>query len=489
MKILVVASEAVPFVKTGGLGDVVGALPKPLARTNHQVKVFLPRYEKLNTGYCHVGKLGWSGTISINEKKHSLSVEHCRDKRLPLEFYFIRNHHFFDRDELYIDKKTNRDYADNDERFIFFTRGVLETVTALDWRPDIIHVHDWQASLIPVYVKTLYKEEGFFSQSKTVLTIHNLAYQGTFDSERFGAIGLPEAMFYATSPFEFYGKVNFLKAGIVYADKITTVSRRYAEEIQTDELGCGLNGVLSQRKEDLVGILNGVDYTVWSPSRDKKIPYTYHLANLSGKRMNKVELLRRFSLPVRDRAPLIGVISRLADQKGLDLFAEIADKVLAMDVQMIILGTGDDKYHQIFREFETRYPDKFRACLTFDDDLAHWIEAAADMFLMPSQFEPCGLNQMYSLKYGTVPIVREVGGLADTVEDFKPETGQGTGFVFQDYSPEALLDTITRAVQTFGKRRIWTKIMKSGMRKDYSWDRSAHEYAELFGKLNNMKND
>ncbi len=483
MRILVVASEAVPFVKTGGLGDVVGALPKALAKQNHDVKVFIPRYRSLNTGYHQVKKLNWSSEITIGDRKHSLSVECARENRVSLEYYFVKNARFFDRSELYRDEDDGEDYSDNDERFAFFNRGVLETVKHLGWKPDIIHVHDWQSALIPAYLKTLYQDDPIFEGSKTVLTIHNLAYQGTFEKERFPVLGLPKEEFFPTAPFEFYGKVNFLKGGIVHADKITTVSERYAQEIQTDELGCGLNGVLTERKPDLMGILNGVDYTIWSPSRDKRIPYTYHSANLSGKRMNKVELLGRFSLPVREKAPLIGVISRLADQKGFDLFEEIADDVFAVDIQMIVLGTGDKKYHEFFAGLEKRYPDKIRACLTFDDDLAHWIEAASDIFLMPSQFEPCGLNQMYSLRYGTVPIVREVGGLADTIVDFDPDTGRGTGFVFREYLPEELLKVIRRAADTYSKKRVWTKMMKSGMKLDFSWARSARKYHELFRSL------
>jgi len=483
MNILVVASEAVPFVKTGGLGDVVGALPKALARQGHRLKVCLPRYRTLNLGSHQINRLDLRAEIQIGEKSHKLAVECVKERRLPLEYYFLANNHFFGRTDLYRDPDQGEDYPDNDERFVFLCRGVLAITDMFDWKPDVIHVHDWQASLIPAYLRLGLTQGGRALRTKTVLTIHNLAYQGTFDEKKFDGIGLPQEHFFPTSPFEFYGQVNFLKAGIVYADKITTVSERYAQEIQTPELGCGLEGVLKERRDDLRGILNGVDYSVWSPSRDKKIPHNYHPANLSGKRMNKVELMNRFSLPVRDSAPLIGVISRLADQKGFDLFAKVADEVLGMNVQMIVLGTGDAKYHELFAGLERRYPDKIRACLTFDDDLAHWIEAAADMFLMPSQFEPCGLNQMYSLKYGTIPIVREVGGLADTVENFDAQTGRGTGFVFSEYTSSALMDAIRKGVETYRKKRVWSSIMKAGMKLDYSWDRSARKYSELFQQI------
>ncbi len=483
MKILVVSSEAVPFVKTGGLGDVVGALPRALARLGHSVKVFIPRYKTLNLGYYQARPLDWSASVEIDSRKLPLAVDYIRERKIPLEHYFVRNDSLFNRTGLYLDEKTGSDYIDNDERFIFFSRAVLETVRSLDWRPDVIHVHDWQAALIPAYLRLKFQGDPFMAGVKTVLTIHNLAFQGAFDGKRFASVGLPESHFYPTAPFEFYGKSNFLKAGIVYADKITTVSKRYAEEIQSAEMGCGLDGVLRQRAEDLVGILNGVDYSIWSPSRDKAIPYSYYPANLSGKRMNKVELLNKLGLPVRDGTPVIGIISRLSDQKGFDLIAEIAADLFSLDLQMVVLGTGDAKYHELFEQLEKRYPDKVRACLKFDDNLAHWIEAASDMFLMPSRFEPCGLNQMYSLKYGTVPIVREVGGLADTVQDYDPATSEGTGFVFKDYSSGALLTTIKRAVDVYSRKRAWTKIMKTGMQLDYSWDKAARRYADLFNKI------
>jgi len=275
-----------------------------------------------------------------------------------------------------------------------------------------------------------------------------------------------------------------LKAGILHADKITTVSEKYAQEIQTtSELGCGLEGVLSDRSSDLVGILNGVDYLTWSPSRDKHLSYRYRPANLSGKRMNKVDLLNASGLPVRDEVPLIGIISRLVDQKGFDLIAEIADQLMSLNIQLIVLGTGDEKYHLFFEKLEQDYPTKVKANLTFDESLAHRIEAASDIFLMPSRFEPCGLNQMYSLKYGTVPVVREVGGLADTIVEFDPDTGKGNGFVFKDYDAAELLSTVRRAVSTYQRRRVWTKIMKNGMAADFSWGNSAARYETLFGSL------
>ncbi|MCK4574718.1 MAG: glycogen synthase GlgA, partial [candidate division Zixibacteria bacterium] len=480
---LVASSEMVPFAKTGGLADVIGALPAAMAKQGSEVKTFIPLYDPAALKDHTVHSTGLDLKVSVNGTQKSFTVDYIKAKRLPLEYCFIDNGDYFKRLQLYRDERTGSDYTDNDMRFAFFARAVLEAVKGMGWKPDIIHVHDWQAAMIPVYLKTLYAEDPFFANVRTVLTIHNLAYQGTFDGERFEKLDLPEKLFFPTSPFEFYGKVNFLKAAIEHSDRITTVSERYAEEIQTDEHGCGLQGVLQRRTSDISGILNGVDYTIWSPSRDKKIPYNYYAANLSGKKMNKIELLGKAGLPVREKTPLVGIISRLADQKGFDLIAEIADEIFQMDLQMIVLGTGEEKYHQLFEELQQKFPDKLKVYLAFDDSLAHWIEAAADMFLMPSHYEPCGLNQMYSLKYGTVPLVREVGGLADTVDDYNPRTGEGTGFVFSEYTSQALREAIERAVSLYPRRRPWTKIMKAGMRQDFSWDKAAWKYLRLFEEL------
>lgn len=483
MKILFVTPEMAPFLKTGGLGDVAGALPQTFAALGHDVKTFMPWYGVLDEYAYPIRTVDWSATVPVGKKNVSISVGTAFGLHSSLKHFFIDNEHYFERSAPYLDPSTGKDYPDNDERFIFFTRAVLETVKHLDWQPDIIHVHDWQSGLIPAYLKTVYADDPFFARTKTVLTIHNLAYQGVFEKERFANLNLPDELFLPTAPFEFYGKVNFLKAAIAFADKITTVSPTYAHEIQTEELGCGLHGVLRNRADDLVGILNGVDYSIWSPSRDTHIPFRYHINNLSGKRMNKVELLGKAGLPIREKVPLFGVISRLVDQKGFDLLQEIADDFFAENLQMVLLGTGEKTYHQFFIELEKHYPDKLRVYLTFDESLAHFIEAGADVFLMPSRFEPCGLNQMYSLKYGTVPLVRKVGGLADTVIDYDVETGEGTGFVFEEYSPEALLTTVKRAVNLYPKRRAWTKLMKAGMRQDFSWERSARKYLQLFEAL------
>ena len=484
MKISLVGPEMVPFAKTGGLGDVVGALPGAMAKQGHDVNVFVPLYRDVDYGANRVQAPDLDVNVTVGSQSVPVSVRMIRLRKHNVSVYFIGSRQYFERDGFYVNPATGTDYSDNDERFIFFNRAVLAVMKALSERPDIIHVHDWQAALIPVFLKTARAADPFFAGVKSVLTIHNLAYQGTFPAERYPLLDLPPELFSpATGPFEFWGKVSLLKAGILFADKITTVSRTYAREIQTPEFGAGLDGVLAQRAVDIRGIVNGVDYTVWSPSRDKKIFYTYHPANLSGKRMNKVEMLNRAGMPIRDDAPLIGIIGRLVDQKGFDLIAEAADRIFDMNIQMAVLGTGEQRYHDLFTSLQEKHPDKCRGYLTFDDARAHLIEAAADIFLMPSRFEPCGLNQMYSLKYGTIPVVRRVGGLADTVEDYDATTGSGTGFVFDEYTADAMLSALHRAVDLFGHRRAWTKLMKAGMKKDYSWHNTAGRYIELFEEM------
>jgi starch synthase len=485
LKILIVSPEVVPFAKTGGLADVAGALPKALSRLGHEVKVFLPKYKMVDESKFRLSEiLTKFPALSIAGKERKISVKSDRADFPPVEYLFLVNDEFYYRDELYRNRATGYDYEDNDERFIFFARGVLETLKALDWKPDIIHGNDWQSALVPAYLKTLYDNDPFYKSTATLFSIHNLAYQGNFPQSTFDKIGVPKDLFYPTSPFEFWGKVNFLKVGISYADVINTVSETYAVEIQSSaEFGYGLEGVLRTRNEDLYGIVNGIDYEVWSPEKDKLLTQHYRLDDLSGKNKNKKLLLKTCYLPSSKKdIPLIGVISRLADQKGFDLLSQIADQLLSMDMQMVILGTGDEKYHTFFKALSKKYPKKISVNLRFDDPLAHLIEAGSDMFLMPSKYEPCGLNQLYSLKYGTVPIVRKTGGLADTIENYNPATGQGTGFAFINYDAQEFLETIQRAIKVYQNKVAWTALMKNGMKKDFSWAASAKKYVEIYRK-------
>lgn len=482
LKILIVASEMAPYAKTGGLADVIGSLPRSFTKRGHEVLVVIPAYASVMERFSG-NRLSLKESILVNGIDQSITLLTLKSKPAQPGICFVANDYFFERSELYRDSETGKDYVDNDERFSFFARASLMAARAMDFRPDIVHLHDWQSGLIAVYLKNS-PSDGFFTKSKIVLTIHNLAYQGTFKGNREKTLDLPKELFYATGALEFYGKVNFLKGAIVFADKITTVSPTYAEEIQsTAELGCGLEGVLKKRSHDITGILNGVDYSIWSPSRDKFLTKKYRPSNLSGKKANKTELLNEANLPQRATVPLVGMVTRLADQKGLDLIEKAAEQLFSRDLQIVILGTGDAHYHDLLSRLERMYPDKLKVWLKFDERRAHLIEAGADMFLMPSRYEPCGLNQMYSLKYGTVPIVRAVGGLVDSVDDFNESDLSGTGFVFRQYSAKAMITAVDRALGIYQKRRMWTRLMKSGMQKDFSWDAAAEKYEQLFFNL------
>nr|MBN2277674.1 glycogen synthase GlgA [candidate division Zixibacteria bacterium] len=484
LKIAFITPEAVPFAKTGGLADVSGALPRAVTKQGHSVKLFMPKYRQITRQYPGLKRLNIELDIPVGRNNFRGRVFVLPDTEGNPEYYFIDNDYFFDREELYRDPATDNDYRDNDERFIFFSRAVLRTLKLLDWRPDILHANDWQSALVPAFLKTEYSLDNFYQGVKSIFTIHNMGYQGKFPAAAFEKTNLDPALFAATGPFEFWGDVNFMKAAIVYSDRITTVSPTYAEEIQnSDEFGKGLQGVLKERSRDIVGIINGVDYTIWSPKRDSQIPHHYFIDNLSGKKKNKLELLHLCNFPLRIEQPLIGVISRLDIQKGFDLLEDIMDDIMSLDLQFVLLGTGDENYHDFFNSIEKKYPDRFKAFLTFDNRLAHLIEAGCDIFLMPSRYEPCGLNQMYSLKYGTVPVVRKTGGLADTVIDFDERNLTGTGFVFEKYDSMELLAAIRKAVQLYSRRRIWHKIVKQGMSRDFSWDNSARRYIELYYKL------
>lgn len=485
LKILIASPEVIPFAKTGGLADVCGALPQALAKLGHQVKVTLPKYKVVDEKKFKLSEVKTDvPLIPVGDKSIKITVRNYNLTSPELDYLFIVNDRYYNREELYRDRSTGFDYKDNDERFILFARGTLEILKATEWQPDIIHANDWQSALIVVYLKTLYADDPFFGHTKTVFSIHNLAYQGNFPQGTFDKIGVPKDLFYPTSPFEFWGKVNFMKAGICYADVINTVSETYAVEIQSSsEFGHGLEGVLRARNADLYGIINGIDYNIWSPEKDTLISYNYSLKDLSGKKKNKELLLKLCNLPPSTRdVPLIGIISRLADQKGFDLLAQIADKLLSLDLQMVILGTGDEKYHRLFKEMGAKYPEKISVNLRFDNPLAHLIEAGGDMFLMPSRYEPCGLNQLYSLKYGTVPIVRKTGGLADTIENYDPQTGGGTGFVFKNYDASEFLDTIKLALKVYKDKNAWVRLMENGMKKDFSWEVSAKKYVEIYRK-------
>jgi starch synthase len=476
MHIAFAASECVPFSKTGGLADVIGALPPALAQLGHKVTVYVPRYRstKLENPRTAISSI----TVPFDDRYRFCSVLDG-GVRSGVQFYFIDYPPFFDREALY--GTPLGDYHDNAERFALFCRAVLEASKILG-SPDLFHCHDWQTALIPILIKTLYHEDPAFAQTPCVFTIHNLGYQGLFPPEVLPLLMLPWDLF-TMAKLEFYGKVNFLKGAIEAADFITTVSRKYAQEIQTAEYGFGLEGVLRARAATLTGILNGVDYTEWNPATDRMIAANYSADDMSGKAKCKQDLLNEFGLAHDMQLPVIGIVSRFAGQKGFDLIQYVADRMAREELIVIALGTGDREYEDMFRRLHKQYPQKFAVKIEFNNRLAHVIEAGADMFLMPSKYEPAGLNQLYSLKYGTVPIVRATGGLDDTIEQYDSATGKGTGFKFKEYSGEVLLDTVKAAVLAYRDTQRWQKLMHNGMVQDYSWTAAAKEYVKVYDRV------
>lgn len=485
MRILIVASEVVPFAKTGGLADVAGALPLELARMGHDVRVAMPKYASVDDEQFHILPILGDISVTLGTTHHVAEIRRTvfPDSNVPV--YFVSNAQLFDRPGLYMEN--GRDYPDNAERFAFFCKAVLWLLQALDWSPDIIHCNDWQTALIPVYLRTdpEVRANANLREVKTLFTIHNQAYQGLYPREQAERIGIGATLFHPAA-LEFYGALNLMKGGLVYADQISTVSPTYAKEIQTPEYGCGLEGLLLARASHLTGILNGIDYSIWNPETDKLIPAHFSAGDLAGKAACKAALQKEVGLPVSAETPVIGIISRLDPQKGFDIIADVLDQVLASGVQLVLLGTGAPEYHRLFERAAAAHPKQVSANLKFDNGLAHRIEAGADIFLMPSRYEPCGLNQMYSLRYGTIPVVRHTGGLADSIVDATAESivnGRGTGFVFEQYTGEELLHAIERALATFGRKSQWKKLVENAMKQDFSWSNSARQYAALYGRL------
>ncbi len=475
MRLIFAASEATPFAKTGGLADVAGALPKALARLGHEVAVILPRYRGMPRHPVPIRSL----TIPMGS---TLRFPEVVDggKADRVQYFFINDPQYFDRDQLY--QTSAGDYPDNAARFALFSRAVIELIKRLV-RPDILHCHDWQTALVPTLMRSLYREDPALEGLPVVFTVHNLGYQGLFPRSCLAELGLPESLF-RTEALEFWGQVNFLKGGLLFSDAITTVSKTYAEEIQTEEYGYGLDGVIQSRSASLTGILNGVDYADWDPLLDRYIRSNYDPDSLEKKLICKRDLLESFGLPAGDLGrPLVGVVSRLTRQKGFDLVADLSERLARLDLQIVALGTGEPAYEEMFRQMARLYPNKIGVRIAYDNALAHKIEAGADIFLMPSRYEPCGLNQIYSLKYGTIPVVRATGGLEDTIEPFDPGTGQGTGFKFREYSGQALLDCLAAALNVYRDPRAWRKLQLNAMSRDFSWQRSAEQYVRLYESL------
>jgi len=480
VKVAFVASEGVPFSKTGGLADVVGALPKALAALGHEVEVILPRYRSTPQGAGVPDAQSLTVPLGSGYKFAAVQDAGCAHQ---VRTYLIDCPEYFDREGLY--QLNGKDYADNAIRFAAFSLAALEFLKRGATPPDIVHCHDWQTALVPIYLSDLYRDDAYWGQTSVVFTLHNLGFQGLFPRHVLPQISLPAGLF-TIEGLEYFGKVNLLKGGIVFSDFITTVSRKYAQEIQTREFGYGLEGVLRSRADRLQGIVNGVDYEAWDPASDKLLAANYTPADLKGKEACKQALLEKMGIhaPMLDR-PVIGIVSRFTPQKGFDLIASTAEQLAALDLYIVALGTGEPSYEELFRTMAAKYPEKFLVKIAYDNPLAHQIEAGSDMFLMPSRYEPCGLNQIYSLKYGAVPIVRATGGLDDTIEPF--DGASGTGFKFQEYTPRALLDVIHAALEAYQTPEVWHRLVQNGMKQDFSWSTSAKAYSGIYEKLRKSK--
>ncbi|MFQ5840283.1 MAG: glycogen synthase GlgA [Candidatus Methylomirabilales bacterium] len=478
MKIAFVTPEAAPFAKTGGLGDVAGSLPRTLAKRGHEVLLFLPKYHAVPLDHYSLRERPETIQVPVGAQTEVGTLWEGEVGRVRV--ILLGHDGYYDRPGLY--QQEGQDYPDNAERFIFLSRGTLEALRVLDCTPDVIHVNDWQTALVPAYLKTRYRGDARLGRVPSALTLHNLGYQGLFPTNTFSITGLPAAVM-GPRGIEFWGRVNFLKAGLVYADALTTVSVRHAQEIQTPEFGYGLDAILGRRAADLTGILNGVDYGEWHPARDPHLVANYSVEDLTGKAACKRDLQRILALPERPEVPILAVVSRLVYQKGIDLVARIMPDLLQHDVQCVLLGTGEVALEQTFQRLAKKAEKRLAVRIGFDEVLSHKIEGGADLFLMPSRYEPCGLNQMYSLAYGTIPVVRATGGLDDTITSFDPITGTGNGFKTQHADAEELLRTIRQAVALFKQQEIWLRLMQNAMRADFSWDRSAAAYEEVYESL------
>ena len=477
MKVLIASSEIAPFAKTGGLADVTGALPRALRRIGVEADCVLPLYRSVSRGGFHLKQAGTPVRVPLGHREETGTIEEA-DAGDGVRAFLVRNDRYFDREFFYGNR--DGDYEDNCERFTFFCRAVMEWLVRTGRKYDILHCNDWQTALIPTYVKTLYADEDAVRDAATIFTVHNLGYQGLFWNHDLPVTGLGWELF-TPQGLEFYGKLNLMKAGLVYADILSTVSPTYSREIQTPEYGHGLEGVLYERREDLYGIINGIDDD-WNPATDPMIAARFGKDDLSGKKACRADLLAEFGWtgPVEDA--VVGMVGRLTAQKGLDLLAEVGEWLASQPVRVVILGSGERAYEEAITELGRKHPERISVRLAYDNRLAHKVEAGSDIYLMPSRYEPCGLNQIYSLRYGTVPIVRRTGGLADTVIDADRDPVEGTGFTFAGYDAAGLKDALSRALAAYTDRHRWEGIVRRGMEKDFSWNPSAREYVTLYGK-------
>jgi starch synthase len=485
MKILLASSEVFPFSKTGGLADMVGALARALANEGHEARVVTPLYRGIREKFPALRKVDWQFDLPLGRLR--VRAELCElDVARGLKIYFVDQPGYFDRAGIY--QENHFGYADNASRFIFFSKCVVHLARYLTWRPDVVHVHDWQVGLVPALILQQ-RIEGWGNPPPTCLTIHNLAYQGVFPAEAFALTNLP-ADFFAPDGVgaEFFGLLNCLKAGIAFADFITTVSPRYAREITTEEFGCGLDGLLRRRHQNLAGILNGVDYGEWNTTKNPHLIKPYSAGRMAGKKLNKLELQKSLGLPADESVPLFGTIARLAEQKGVDIQLGALAEMLNTKMQFVLLGSGSPEYERGYRDLARHFPGKVAVQFGYDETLAHRIEAGCDFFLMPSRFEPCGLNQMYSLRYGTIPVVRATGGLDDSVIDWTQNPRLATGIKFFEYTSRSLAKAIRKALVLFGQPKLLQACRRNAMEADFSWEQTVHNYLSIYDKCRNPEN-
>ena len=473
IKVLFAAAEGTPFIKTGGLADVIGSLPKALLQKEIDIRVILPKYSSIPSQWKDLMTPVKSISVPLGWRTAYCGIEFLTYE--GISFYFIDNEHYFGREGLY-------GYEDDAERFAFFSRAVLEALPHIDFQPDILHCHDWHTAMISVFLKTHYRDNEFYREIKTIYTIHNLMYQGIFPHNILSDLLGLDDHYFTIDTLEYHGQINYMKGGIIFSDLLTTVSKTYAEEIQSPYFGETLDGLLRKRKKYLYGIVNGIDYDIYNPNTDPYISSNY-VRSLPKKAANKEKLQESMGLSVNSEVPMVAIISRLVSPKGLDLIAHVLEDLLALDLQMVVLGTGETKYENLFRSAAERYPHKLAARIQFDDGLAHQIYAASDLFLMPSRFEPCGIGQLIALRYGCIPVVRETGGLKDTVQSYNEYTQEGNGFSFTHYNAHDMLYTLLRALKYYQDKKIWGTIFKNAIRCDYSWKKSADNYIDLFQSL------
>ena len=485
-KIWYLATEVAPFAKTGGLGDVTGSFPKSLKLRDQEIRVIMPKYKMINERKYILREVIRLRDIpvTLNGVTKTINVKSAFLPDSKVQIYFVEMPDYFNRNGLYTDPVTGKDYEDNPERFAYFCLGAMETLKILSWKPDLIHCNDWQTAFAPIYLNSRYKNDEFFTDIKTIFTIHNFLYQGIFDKSVARRVDIDADLIEEGKALESYGKINLMKGAIHFSDKVTTVSKTYADEILSKpEFSTGLETTIEKKGTNFKGIVNGVDYDVWSPETDKLIPFRYSAEDIQGKEQNKQSLLLRVNLPYNQDSPVIGMISRVVEQKGYKLLIESLEKLANENFQLIILGVGDKAIEKELEALIKKYPGKISLNKAFDETLAHMIEAGSDFFMMPSSYEPCGMNQIYSIKYGTLPIVYKTGGLADTITEIDTENSTGNGFIFEKYTAAELTKTIKRAFKLFKNKNVLNEVRVRVMAEDFSWDKSTEEYLELYAEV------